>query len=124
MFELTETAFISSFEDSREVIYKIIELGFNFAIDDFGSGYSSLGYLKTLPFSVIKIDKMFVDDLVHNQFDQEIVQMAKRIGDITGAKLCVEGVETKAQVDKITELKCEFAQGYYFSIPKKIDELK
>ncbi len=93
------------------------DIGINVAIDDFGTGYSSLGYLKYLEISKIKIDKIFIDDLVDDVRDQAV---AKSIIDLSRGldlEVLAEGIETKEQYDILKDLGCQIIQGYYFSKP-------
>ena len=92
--------------------------GVALALDDFGTGYSSLSYLRQLKLDMLTIDKSFVDGLGYSREDTTIVEhvigMAKALGIVTVA----EGVETESQVERLRELNCDLAQGYYFSHPQ------
>ena len=116
-FELTESAIYSDTENMKNMMKRIRALGINISIDDFGSGYSSLGTLKDLPIDVLKLDKSFFDDLFDHENGQSIVvdvlSMSKRLGLVTVA----EGIETVEQVEFLKTTECDIIQGYYFSRP-------
>ena len=121
-FELTETVFTDTIDDTVEVMRRLREMGVKVAMDDVGSGYSSLNVLSKLPLDVLKLDKEFLKDF---ETDPEgkiiipsIIDMAKKL------KLCVvcEGVETKQQVEFLRQVDCDLVQGYYYSrpVPKNV----
>lgn len=86
------------------------------SIDDFGTGYSSLSMIQSMPFDVLKIDKVFVDQADLSS-DQNIINYIMLIAEHLGVKTIVEGVETKEQVDFIRKINCDLIQGYYYSKP-------
>jgi EAL domain-containing protein (putative c-di-GMP-specific phosphodiesterase class I) len=87
------------------------------SIDDLGSGYSSLSYLKELPADVIKIDRSFVKDIGEDVGDTAIVRMIIELAHTLGMEVVAEGVETGEQAALVAEMGCDFAQGYHFSEP-------
>ena len=96
------------------------DLGVSVAVDDFGTGYSSLAYLRDLPVDVLKIDRSFTSRLpVDRAMFAFIVQLARAIG----ATTVVEGVETREQLDLVTEIGCDQAQGFYLSRPLTPDSV-
>lgn len=115
--ELTETTLVADFNLIRKKMLYLNQQGFKFSLDDFGTGYSSLSYIRHLPMSELKIDKFFVDDIV--QIDQQvpiintIIQMAKSLN----LTVVAEGVETKVQLEYLTNRGCDVIQGYLFSKP-------
>lgn len=114
--EITESATIDEKIDILNILNKIKEKGFIISIDDFGTGYSSLSMIQSMPFDVLKIDKVFISnaDLGSNKnIMNYIMLIAKRLG----VNTIVEGVETKEQVEYIKKLKCDAIQGYYYSKP-------
>ena len=84
------------------------------SLDDFGTGYSSLSYLHRFPLDSLKIDRSFIARIME---DDEIVRTIITLGRNLGLRVIAEGVETAEQVAKLRELGCEFAQGFYFSVP-------
>ena len=87
------------------------------AIDDFGSGYSSLGYLKRLPVDVLKIDKSFVVNMGSDEHDAVIVRSTIELGHNLGLEVVAEGVESEATWSDLARFGCDLAQGYYLSRP-------
>jgi|GEM_PF-1937580 len=113
--EITETAVMSEPVRAVECIRKLSALGLQIAIDDFGTGYSSMAYLKELLVAKIKIDKSFVTDMAANHSDAVIVRSTVELGHNLGLKVVAEGVETEIVWNKLKELGCDSAQGYYMS---------
>jgi diguanylate cyclase (GGDEF)-like protein/PAS domain S-box-containing protein len=113
-FELTETVLMSDTPTVRANIAGLRRLGLPIAIDDFGSGYSSLAYLKRLPAAAIKIDREFVAPLPGSVEDAAIVQAVVALGGSLGASIIAEGVETEAQREALLDLGCTRAQGFLF----------
>lgn len=115
--EVTENLFL---EDIQEVSTKLARLqsyGFSIALDDFGSGYSSLKYLKVLPINKLKLDRIFVQELPHSKNDVAITQSVLALGQNFNVQVIVEGVETKEQCTFLEENGCQFIQGYLISKP-------
>ena len=98
-------------------------MGISIAIDDFGTGYSSLSYLKKIPADILKIDRSFIRDLHLNTDDQQITRAIISMAHHLGLTVVAEGVETTDILDKLKELNCDLAQGYYFSRPMSADEI-
>ena len=96
---------------------EVKRLGVTTAIDDFGTGYSSLSYLKLLPINNLKIDRAFVNDLPRNDNDIAITRAIVALGHSLGFEVTAEGIENEAQRDFLTELGCQFGQGYLFGRP-------
>ena len=92
-------------------------MGVRLSIDDFGTGYSSLSYLKSLPVSELKIDKSFIDDILKDSDDLEVVKAIIEIGKALRLNIVAEGVETFEQYNLLKNLKVDYIQGYYFSKP-------
>lgn len=115
--ELTEQTLVKDMDITIDVMNELKELGFSFAIDDFGTGYSSLTYLKKMPVDVIKIDRSFVNGMLENKSDWQIIMST--IAMVKNLELAVvaEGVETKEQLTNLAENDCDIIQGYYFSKP-------
>ena len=113
--ELTETAVMADPDLSLEVLGKLAGLGIQLAIDDFGTGYSSLSYLKRLSMHVLKIDRSFVDGLGRSADDMAIVAAIISLANTLGLTVTAEGIEDPAQLDALTELGCEYGQGWLFA---------
>lgn len=120
--EITES---QSMEDIEAVIARIKELsavGIDVMIDDFGSGYSSLAYLKRLPAGTIKVDKSFVDDMADDPEDSAFIEGVVKMVASRRKKVLVEGVATKEQRDLLTAMGVDMMQGFWFSLPLTADE--
>ncbi|MFT2089473.1 EAL domain-containing protein [Paraglaciecola sp. 2405UD69-4] len=123
-FEVTESAYLENFELANQFISQLREMGCSIALDDFGSGYSSLGYLTKIELNTLKIDKQFVDHLCVSKrstlITSTIIQMAKQLK----LQVCAEGVETRQQADYLIAHGCHQLQGYLFSKPTSLPDLK
>jgi diguanylate cyclase (GGDEF)-like protein len=115
--EITETAFIEDYEQSLEKLQQIRRLGVKVAVDDFGTGYASMKYLKELPADVIKVDRLFVKDLPDSHSDIAIISSLITLTDQLGLDLVVEGIETEAQRRYLQEAGIRTAQGFFMSRP-------
>jgi EAL domain-containing protein (putative c-di-GMP-specific phosphodiesterase class I) len=105
------------------VLEHLAELGVRIAIDDFGVGYSSLGHLRRLPVSVLKIDKSFVGGMASAQSDAVIVRSTIDLAHSLGLEVVAEGVEEEATLSALAESSCDLAQGYCISRPLPADDL-
>ena len=115
--EVTESTILADPLRARSVLTRLSELGVRVAIDDFGSGYTSLGYLKRLPVDVLKIDKSFVTSMSADEHDAVIVRSAIELGHNLGLEVVAEGVESVQTWQELGKLKCDLAQGYLLSKP-------
>ncbi len=122
--ELTESVFVEDFETIITKMNAIKSLGVKLSLDDFGTGFSSLSYLKRLPIDELKIDQSFVKDLEQDQGDEAIVKSIIALGKSMGVKVIAEGVETDSQKQMLTDLGCDNFQGYLYDKPKKIEEFE
>ena len=120
--ELTESVFLDDLNDVLVKIQALKALGICLSLDDFGSGYSSLAYLKRLPFDKLKIDQAFVRDLTVDPDDAVIVRTIIAMGQALRLKVVAEGVETKAQYQFLSDHGCRCFQGYLFSPPVMLDK--
>lgn len=115
--EITETILVEDFEETKKRLSELRKTGIRISLDDFGTGFSSLSYLKGLPIDTLKIDKSFVDTLLTDVntkiITESIIYMVKRLGYETVA----EGVETEEQFAYLRELSCDMIQGYYTGKP-------
>jgi diguanylate cyclase (GGDEF)-like protein len=123
ILEVTEGAMMMNPKKSLEILNELHELGFGISIDDFGTGYSSLAYLKNLPADEIKIDKSFVMNMARDKKDESIVKAAVDLAHALGLKIVAEGVEDEKTLDILSEMGCDYAQGYYMAKPMPSEEL-
>ncbi len=117
-FEVTETAAISNLSNATGFIRALNGLGCKFALDDFGSGLSSFAYLKNLPVDFIKIDGMFVKDIMDDPIDLAMVRSIAEIGQVMDKRTVAEFVENKAVLQRLGDLRVDFAQGYGIGKPR------
>jgi len=122
--EITESVLMENIDSFIYDIYKLDSEGIEIEIDDFGTGYSSLAYLKKLPVMALKIDKMFIKDLLINEEDKKITQAIVTLGHTLDKKIIAEGVEEYEQLKVLMDLDCDFIQGYYFAKPMPFKEVK
>ena len=115
--EITENVLISNYAAANEVFTKLQNLGVQLEIDDFGSGYSALGYLQHFPISAIKIDKSFVDEIGKSRRGIELIRAIVSMARELGMEAIAEGIETGEQLDQLKELACHFGQGFLLSRP-------
>nr|WP_290444340.1 EAL domain-containing protein [Pseudoalteromonas sp. XMcav2-N] len=115
--EVTESALIEDFEQTRRTLLALSNMGVSIAIDDFGTGYSSLSYLKSFPLDVLKIDRAFIMDMSTDEQSLGIVQTIVLLAQALGLKLVAEGVETHPQLTELSSLNCDVAQGYLYARP-------
>ncbi|MBE9560421.1 MAG: EAL domain-containing protein [Proteobacteria bacterium] len=119
-FEITETAAIANLAKATAFLDELHKLGCKFALDDFGSGLSSYGYLKNLPVDFLKIDGEFVRDITTNLINLAMVKSINEIGHIMGKKTIAEYVEDQQTVDLLRHIGVDYAQGYVFSRPEPL----
>lgn len=123
--ELTESIVIEDINLAKQAEQRVHELGFQTSMDDFGTGYSAFNVLKDIEINILKIDRLFFENLEENSrakiIVQSIVEMCKKLN----IKTVAEGIENKAQVKFLKEIGCDLIQGYFFSKPlpiKKFEE--
>ena len=119
-FEITETAAIASYSQANRFINALKELGCKFALDDFGEGMSSFGYLKHFPVDFLKIDGSFVKGVLHDPIDREMVRSINEIGHLTGKQTIAEWAENAEIIEVLRGLGVDYAQGYGVSQPQKV----
>ena len=117
-FEITETTAIDNLGYATSLIRRLKKLGCRFALDDFGSGLSSFGYLKTLPLDYLKIDGSFVRDMTSDLISQAMVESIHHIGHVMGLQTIAEGVENETILAKVRELGIDYAQGFAINDPQ------
>ena len=120
--EVTEGTILSDNTVIKQVMKKIKKAKFRILVDDFGTGYSSISMLKSMDIDGIKIDRSFIID--ETEKGKEILKYVTKLGKSLNLQLTAEGVETKEQLDYLKKLNCDIIQGYYFSKPLSINELK
>jgi diguanylate cyclase len=121
--ELTETAALDDCGDSLEMLTRLRELGVGISIDDYGTGLSTLDYLKKIPANEIKIDQSFVKSLCDNRSDRLMVQSTVGLAHSLGRKVVAEGVEGREILDALAEIGCDIAQGFIIGRPMSIENL-
>jgi diguanylate cyclase (GGDEF)-like protein len=115
--EITESGFMDDPMRALQTLTRLNALGTKLSVDDYGTGYSSLAYLKKLPVGEMKIDQTFVRNMILDSDDLVIVRSTIELGHNLGLKVVAEGVEDKATLDKLNQFGCDLAQGYYISRP-------
>ncbi len=122
-FEITETAAIANLTAATNFISTLRKRGCRFSLDDFGSGLSSFGYLKTLPVDYLKIDGLFVRDIVSNPIDLAMVRSIHDIAKVMGKQTIAEFVENDAIREQLREIGVDFAQGYGIERPRPLEDV-
>jgi EAL domain-containing protein (putative c-di-GMP-specific phosphodiesterase class I)/CHASE2 domain-containing sensor protein len=121
--ELTETAALTGSGEGLDIITRLRDLGINIAIDDYGTGLSTLDYLKKIPANEIKIDQSFVKGIADNRSDRLMVQSTIGLAHSLGRKVVAEGVEHRDILDLLIEMGCDIAQGFAIGRPMSLDSL-
>jgi diguanylate cyclase (GGDEF)-like protein/PAS domain S-box-containing protein len=119
--EITEGTVMGDPNKAVASLTRLKDIGVSISLDDFGTGYSSLSYLKRFPIDVLKIDKSFVDDVTTNSADAAIALSVVSLAHNLNMRVIAEGVETREQMQFLTERGCDEMQGYYFSRPVNAD---
>ncbi len=121
--EITEGVLMIGQTYIDNALIKLNKLGVKLSMDDFGTGYSSLSYLRQYDFDILKIDQSFITGITNNKIDCDLVKATIAMAHSLGLKVVAEGVETKEQSELLTQLECDYLQGYYFSKPITSKEL-
>ena len=119
--EITESVVMENPELAAVTLAKLRGLGVRLSIDDFGTGYSSLSYLNRFPVDVLKIDRSFVNSMNEAEENLQIVKTIITLANNLGMHVIAEGVETEEQLNELKLLRCQYAQGYYFSKPLDLE---
>jgi diguanylate cyclase (GGDEF)-like protein/PAS domain S-box-containing protein len=122
-FEITETAAIANLRAATKFIETMAKLGIRFSLDDFGSGLSSFAYLKKLQVDTLKIDGMFVKDMLTDRLDYEMVKSINEIGHVMGLETIAEFVENEEILEQLRQIGVDFVQGYGVGKPAPIDNI-
>ena len=123
VLELTENTLMTDPKRAIDVLARLSAIGVGLSIDDFGTGQSSLGYLKRLPVEELKIDKSFVINMNVDDNDAIIVRSTIELSHNLGLRVVAEGVESEESWDQLAALGCDIAQGYYLARPMPAEEL-
>ena len=122
VLEITESEIMKDTHLTLTRLHTLKTLGVRIAIDDFGTGYSSLAYLQRFPVDVLKIDKSFIDQVSFNGHGQSLARMIIALGETLGMRTIAEGIEDAQQATALRDMRCELAQGYYYSAPVPPEE--
>ena len=123
MLEITESAYSDNSQQIINNVTLLRENGFKIEMDDFGSGYSSLNMLCSLPIDALKLDMEFIKNICDNKKEYRLVGIMIDIARLLDVPVIAEGVETKEQFELLEDLGCDIIQGYYFSKPIPADDL-
>jgi len=115
--ELTESALVGDVDDIAARMHRLRDHGVGFSLDDFGTGFSSLSYLKRLPFDQLKIDRSFVRDILEDTVDARLSRAIVALAASLGLSVVAEGVELAAQGDMLREFGCRQFQGFLYGVP-------
>ena len=115
--ELTETVIIQNMEAVSRSVHQLRELGTGVALDDFGTGYAGLDYLQRLPFTCLKIDRAFVQQIHSSESSVHIIRAALELARSMGLSTIAEGIEDAATGERLASMGCSHAQGYYYARP-------
>jgi len=122
--EITETVAMEDTRTTQRTLRELARIGVFLSIDDFGTGHSSLSYLRRLPAQQLKIDSSFVQDLEHQEDARAVVDAVVRLAHALGLKVVAEGVETSGQRDILLGMRCDELQGFFFARPMPADRLQ
>jgi diguanylate cyclase (GGDEF)-like protein len=123
VLELTESVLVEDVEEAVRILGRLRAIGVRLALDDFGAGYSSLRYLKRLPFDFVKLDKGLLDGITHDPAALALVDAVLGLLNRLGLRTCAEGIETARQLAVVESLGCELGQGFLVAKPLRPAEL-
>lgn len=122
--EITEGVLLSEQEQVINTLNSLAKLNVSLSMDDFGTGYSSLSYLRRFPFSLVKIDRSFVNDIISNNMDRELIKAIIAMAHNMNLKVIAEGVEELDQYQLLQQLSCDYAQGYLLGKPMPSEQFQ
>jgi two-component system CheB/CheR fusion protein len=122
-FEITETSAVEHIDQAQEVMGTLRDLGCAFALDDFGQGMSSYGYLKNLPVSYLKIDGLFIQDIAKDSLDRAMVESINQLAQLYGLRTVAESVSSQAVLDVVRAIGIDLAQGHHVGSPKPLEKI-
>jgi diguanylate cyclase (GGDEF)-like protein len=122
-FEVTETAALQNMSRTADMMVELKAMGFRFALDDFGSGMSSLRYLKQLPVDSLKIDGAFIKQITTNPADAAMVEAMAKVASVMGIRTVAEFVDSEATRDMLERLDIDYVQGYHVHVPEPFTNL-
>jgi EAL domain-containing protein (putative c-di-GMP-specific phosphodiesterase class I) len=122
ILEVTETMMISEQDYARQTLSSLQDHGFVISLDDFGTGFSSLSHLQKFPVNMIKIDRTFIKQMLHDYDSMQIVKASIGLARALDLETVAEGVESEEELARLAELNCDYAQGYYFTKPLPLAE--
>jgi EAL domain-containing protein (putative c-di-GMP-specific phosphodiesterase class I) len=117
ILDISESVLMQNMDGTIARLSALKELGVRLAVDDFGSGFSSLSYLRRCPIDILKIDKLFVDGIADDAEDSALASAIIELGRALDLQVVAEGIEVSGQLDRLRELGCEMGQGYFFARP-------
>lgn len=121
--EITEGILLNDMEHAIDILNQLRGMGISISLDDFGTGFSSLNYLRQLPIDVLKIDRSFVSNMLEHSKDRAIVKTIIELGHHMELKIVAEGIETKEEAAFLRENGCHIGQGFLFARPAPIESL-
>lgn len=124
VFELTESGEIETSQVTQNVLKRFKEHSLRLAIDDFGTGYSNLRYVKENMFDVIKIDRLFIQNILNSDYDYILIKHVTELAHSMNLKVCYEGVETEEQLEAVKRLNPDYIQGFYYGKPISKEEFE
>jgi PAS domain S-box-containing protein len=124
LLEITETFLVEDPEKALHMLSRLRSMGVGLKLDDFGSGYASLDYLRRFPFDTLKVDRSFVSGMSSCHESAEIVRAIAGLAQSLNMQMVAEGIETQDQLDWLKGLGCQYGQGYWFSPPVELARLK
>lgn len=123
-FEITESILMHSVEYGADILSQLKDFGIGIVLDDFGSGYSSLNYIRALSIDTLKIDKTFIDSICTDDKSKYIVEMILNLAKKIDLEVVAEGVETIDQLNELKKISCPIIQGHYYNKPMSEGDIK